>query len=586
MITKAQQEAEHFLKNEKQFHLGMLPTEQSNPKTRNLDQKFAASPAEGVKMLLSVDRDVYKMASKVLAGKEFHLLVEAGADAISRGKKIVLSGCGATGRLSILLESMWRCFFRDLRQKYPEIYKKVGMFENCVFSIMTGGDYALIRSVEYFEDYEEFGRQQVREMDIAEGDILVAITEGGETSSVLGTVDEAANRGAKVFLLFNNPAEILAKHIERSRNAIEDPRVTVLDLYCGPMAIAGSTRMQATTSEQLIAGAALEMILCRSFKEILTKDKLKLLNIHDIDYASAFNSLLDELLKENNTRVLGTYLKMEEKIYRENGLVTYFANEFLLDIFTDTTERAPTFMLPPFKKFDDIISKPSWAFVKNPVFPTASAWEYVLGRPVRCLEWESNLYRQMGTPDSVASAPPVLDKTQIVKFHIGNEEDSSRLSRTPNIAVNVIGSREIESSSYEEYNTAFNKTTTKFLRKSSLIIGNSNEVADYQISCSPIPSVLNLMEHLAVKLVLNTISTGTMVLLGRVTGNWMSWVEVSNKKLRDRGIRLISEICDLSYRDACFALHETLEELKTINLANIEKISPVQYTIKKIRDKG
>ena len=75
MITKAQQEAEHFLKNEKQFHLGMLPTEQSNPKTRNLDQKFAASPAEGVKMLLSVDRDVYKMASKVLAGKEFHLLV-------------------------------------------------------------------------------------------------------------------------------------------------------------------------------------------------------------------------------------------------------------------------------------------------------------------------------------------------------------------------------------------------------------------------------------------------------------------------------------------------------------------------------
>jgi len=91
---------------------------------------------------------------------------------------------------------------------------------------------------------------------------------------------------------------------------------------------------------------------------------------------------------------------------------------------------------------------------------------------------------------------------------------------------------------------------------------------------------------MAVKLVLNTISTGTMVLMGRVTGNWMSWVEVSNKKLRDRGIRLISEICSLSYRDACYSLHETLEELKTINQANIEKFSPVQYTIRKIRDKG
>ena len=77
-----------------------------------------------------------------------------------------------------------------------------------------------------------------------------------------------------------------------------------------------------------------------------------------------------------------------------------------------------------------------------------------------------------------------------------------------------------------------------------------------------------------------------MVLMGRVTGNWMSWVEVSNKKLRDRGIRLISEICGLSYREACYKLHETLEELKTINPANIEKFSPVQYTIKKIRDQG
>lgn len=91
------------------------------------------------------------------------------------------------------------------------------------------------------------------------------------------------------------------------------------------------------------------------------------------------------------------------------------------------------------------------------------------------------------------------------------------------------------------------------------------------------------MEHLAFKLVLNTISTGTMVLIGRVTSNWMSWVEVSNKKLKDRGIRLISELCGLSYRDACYALHETIEEIKTINLTNIEKLLPVHYTIEKYK---
>ena len=583
MNTKAHQEAENFLNNEKQFQLGMLPTEQSNPKTRNLDLKFASDPSEGVKMLLSIDRDVQIMAQKILDGNEFQKMVFAGVEAISEGRKIVFSGCGATGRLSILLESMWRCFFRDLSHKSAEIYGKVKKFENSVFSIMTGGDYALIRSVEYFEDYQEFGRQQVREMDINAGDVLIAITEGGETSSVLGSVEEAADRGAKVFLLFNNPADILSKYIERSRRAIEDLRVTVLDLYCGPMAVAGSTRMQATTSEQLIAGAALETILSHSLKQVLCPTQLKMLNIKDMNYAKAFDALLDELLTIHNTEILGEYIKMEKSIYQENGLVTYFTNEFMLDIFTDTTERAPTFMLPSFKKFDDNVSPPSWAFVKNPLLPTHEVWDHILGRSPRCLEWSSDLYRSMGANDALVSSPPLLDKTQIVKFHVGNEEDNSRLSRTPNIAINVMGSREMMGISYDNYKTALEKSFLKFQRKSLLVIGSGSEPADYRISCSPDNSVLNLMEHMAIKLVLNTISTGTMVLMGRLTGNWMSWVEVTNKKLRDRGIRLISEICGLSYRDACYALHETLEELKIVNFACKEKQSPVQYTIKKIK---
>ena len=90
--------------------------------------------------------------------------------------------------------------------------------------------------------------------------MFVAITEGGETSSVIGSLEEADRRGAKCFLMFNNPADILVKHIERSKNVIENPRVTVFDLYSSPMSIAGSTRMQATTSEMLIAGSMLEII--------------------------------------------------------------------------------------------------------------------------------------------------------------------------------------------------------------------------------------------------------------------------------------------------------------------------------------
>jgi N-acetylmuramic acid 6-phosphate etherase len=512
-------------------------------------------------------------------------MVDDGTEAILGGRKIVLSGCGATGRLSILLESMWRCFFRELRRKNGDIYNKIQKYENTVFSIMTGGDYALIRSVEYYEDYQQFGRQQVSEAGVVKGDVLIAITEGGETSSVLGSVAEAADRGAKIFLLFNNPADILVKHIERSRKAIEDPRVTVIDLFCGPMAIAGSTRMQATTSEQLIAGAALEIILQRTLLKNLTESEVKILGIINIDYAESFNKLLDELTTVQNLKTIGNYIEMEKKVYKENGLITYFARDFLLDIFTDTAERAPTFMLPPFKKFDDEVSLPSWAFVKNPLFPTPTAWEYTLGRPVRCLEWSSELYRKMGCPESIASKPPQLDKTQIIKFHIGNEKDDSRLSRTPNLAVSLLGSRELSSPDHIDFRNAFEKYTSGFQKKSSLIIGNGPESVDFRIACSPVPSLLNLMEHMAIKLVLNTISTGTMVLMGRVTGNWMSWVEVSNKKLRDRAIRLISEMCSLSYNESCYELHDSLEELKTMDFAGEEKFSPVQYTIRKIKQK-
>ena len=583
MNYKAQEEAENFLNNEKQFHLGMLPTEQSNPKTRNIDLTFEKNPADGVALLLSVDRDIQSMAKKILEGNEFREMVDAGVNTIANGGNIVFSGCGSTGRLSILLEAMWRYFFRDLRNKYPDLYIKIKKNEDRVFSIMTGGDYAMIRSVEYFEDYQEFGKQQVRELELSSVDMLIAITEGGETSSVLGTVEEAADRGAKVFLLFNNPVSVLVENIERSRRAIEDPRVTVLELYCGPMAIAGSTRMQATTAELLIAGAALEIILSRSIRQLIPQNLQEKLNIREIDYAMAFSTLLDELLTVWNTETIAAYINLEKEIYQEKGLVTYYADEYLLDIFTDTTERAPTFMLPPFRKSDDLISPVSWAFVKSPLQPTAAEWEHILGRRPRCLEWDSGLYRQMGVPESLASTPPKLDETEILKFLIGNEKDDSRLSRTPNIAVSILGSKETIGPVYNDYQQAFQQSTSAFKKRLTFIIGHDDASADYQVRCEPASSVLNLMERLAVKLLLNTISTGTMVLSGRVTGNWMSCVEISNKKLRDRGIRLIAEICGLSYKDACYTLHEAIEKLKEETLAGEERLSPVQFTINQYR---
>ena len=54
----------------------------------------------------------------------------------------------------------------------------------------------------------------------------------------------------------------------------------------------------------------------------------------------------------------------------------------------------------------------------------------------------------------------------------------------------------------------------------------------------------------ATKIALNILSTGAMVRLGRVRGNAMIDVRISNEKLRDRGVRLVSGTLGIPYEDA------------------------------------
>ena len=326
MSTASKAAAADFIKNETQFHLGFLPTEQSHPRSVDLEKNFRLSTVSGVKTLQDIDRDVLVMAQKVLKSREFEKFVNTAKETLSNGGRMIFSGCGATGRLAILLESMWR----DAASRI----EKLSPFADNVASIMTGGDYALVRAVEFFEDYPQFGRKQVEELAVTDKDMLIAITEGGETSSVLGTLAEAVERGARGFLLFNNPADILAEKLERSRNAITDERVTVLDLTCGPMALAGSTRMQATTSEQLIAGSMLETLAC------------SICGLPLPDFAAGFAHLLDEL--DKSAENIANFVDLESACYSSGGRITYYADCYLLDIFTDTAERTPTFMLTPF----------------------------------------------------------------------------------------------------------------------------------------------------------------------------------------------------------------------------------------------
>jgi len=49
---------------------------------------------------------------------------------------------------------------------------------------------------------------------------------------------------------------------------------------------------------------------------------------------------------------------------------------------------------------------------------------------------------------------------------------------------------------------------------------------------------------------LNTLSTGVMARRGRIDGNWMTCLAMSNKKLVDRSARIVSDVCGVPYETA------------------------------------
>lgn len=64
------------------------------------------------------------------------------------------------------------------------------------------------------------------------------------------------------------------------------------------------------------------------------------------------------------------------------------------------------------------------------------------------------------------------------------------------------------------------------------------------------------------KLALNILSTGTMVQLGKVYGNRMVDVAVTNKKLHDRALRILCDLTDLSREEAGYLLERSGRQVK------------------------
>lgn len=110
-------------------------------------------------------------------------------------------------------------------------------------------------------------------------------------------------------------------------------------------------------------------------------------------------------------------------------------------------------------------------------------------------------------------------------------------------------------------------------------VSELSEVCDVLIAPVVGPEILSgstrLKAGTATKMVLNMISTGTMIRIGKTYGNWMVDLRATNVKLKDRSIRIVSGITGLDRQRAESLLARCDGEVKTAIVSQalgVEKI--------------
>lgn len=571
-----------FVANKKQFQLHSLLTEQRHPQTWNLSSTIRRDVVRGLEQIFSVDEDIVRKFSEMAQDTAvFDRAAEAVKRAIQKRKKIYIYGCGATGRLAKQLESaMWRPFWAKVKKS--GLWKTLAnhlppVVEDRLIGEMTGGDRALISALEGLEDLELVGELQLRDRGIEYGDRVFCISEGGETSSVLGTAKAALQLSKRpgpksiqeaeppVFFLYNNP-DALLRPLERSRSVIDNPAVCRINLTTGPQAIAGSTRMQAATSETFLMGVILEAAVHGLLQEFLTKNELSLLGFGP--NFSIKNRLPDfKILHQivtNSIGPLARLVQLESEAYGNGKRAVYFAGRALLPVFIDCAERSPTFHLDP---LDTVLErgKKSWLQVWTGARTRESAWKFFLGRPFRGLD--KNFYRphfenkikdaylRSAALNSLEQAGD--DQKNLFDFSFSARNIAARAPESGDIGIltcidEEIGTLALRHSAAARFIRLIKKRggrvaviTAGNLSRDEVVplldrfsLDRKNDAA-LHFCLTGIDDPLQLGRQILLKILFNGHSTGVMSRLGRVVGNTMTSVKPSNQKLIGRATALI-----------------------------------------------
>ncbi|MBI4350764.1 MAG: N-acetylmuramic acid 6-phosphate etherase [Elusimicrobia bacterium] len=196
-----------------------LPTEQNNPRTRDLDRMPLRRVLE---TLNREDALVHAAVARAIPG------IELAARAVSKsylaGRRIFFIGAGTSGRLGVL--------------EAAEIPPTYGVAPGVFTALMAGGKEAVFLSKEGAEDVFENGRKEISRL-ARRGDTVVGIAASGITPYVRGGLAAGRTKGAVTVLVTCNP-----------REKAEEASIRVT-LDVGPEPVSGSTRMKSGTATKL-----------------------------------------------------------------------------------------------------------------------------------------------------------------------------------------------------------------------------------------------------------------------------------------------------------------------------------------------
>jgi N-acetylmuramic acid 6-phosphate etherase len=451
------------------FKLGHLPTEQPHPDTGELSRWARSDLPHAVSVLKRIDLRALGALKRRAA--EIDRLALRIRSTFEAGNRVFLCGCGATGRLSLALEYLWRQLH--------------GADNEQVVSFMAGGDVALVHSLEGFEDYPSRGARHLEQMGFKDGDLLIASTEGGETPYVIGATERAAEISSnRPYFLYCNSDSSLTRRVERFRRVYDNPNIDRVSLFVGPMALAGSTRMQASTVLQLAVGAAL---------------------LHPDEPASELLARFEGAVAGSDFSFLTGLIERESAIYSDGGYVTYRVRDYGITVFTDTTERSPTFSLVAFDQLTRPLARHSLCYVSlDQTDSSESAWVELLNRQPRALDW------------------PRVDPRTTPGYLLGFDFSAGVTEKRR---------AQIPAATHHEF-------------RIHGVNGSIEFDLDGLTRRAPVDDQPLLFRHLLLKQMLNIHSTLVMGRLGRYRDNLMTWVTPTNGKLVDRATRYVKGLLD------------------------------------------